>query len=124
MKGLDGIQGPIYVGTGCVFRRQALYGFDAPRKNKSPTNTCNCWLKCCEWCCMGKRKKRKLKKSKFKKMESSHKKVHCERSTSENALKCIELGTKGELLISSICQHIIYSTILSIVHAYQMRGVL
>ncbi|KAJ0969571.1 hypothetical protein J5N97_022448 [Dioscorea zingiberensis] len=26
MKGLDGIQGPIYVGTGCVFRRQALYG--------------------------------------------------------------------------------------------------
>ncbi|KAJ0806026.1 putative cellulose synthase (UDP-forming) [Helianthus annuus] len=24
MKGLDGIQGPIYVGTGCVFRRQAL----------------------------------------------------------------------------------------------------
>ncbi|KAF5946916.1 hypothetical protein HYC85_017144 [Camellia sinensis] len=28
MKGLDGIQGPVYVGTGCVFRRQALYGFD------------------------------------------------------------------------------------------------
>ncbi|KAF3508716.1 hypothetical protein F2Q69_00008583 [Brassica cretica] len=24
MKGLDGIQGPIYVGTGCVFSRQAL----------------------------------------------------------------------------------------------------
>ncbi|KAL0360395.1 UNVERIFIED_CONTAM: Cellulose synthase A catalytic subunit [UDP-forming] [Sesamum radiatum] len=32
MKGLDGIQGPIYVGTGCVFRRQALYGYDAPRR--------------------------------------------------------------------------------------------
>ncbi|KAK6125740.1 hypothetical protein DH2020_040514 [Rehmannia glutinosa] len=32
MKGLDGLQGPIYVGTGCVFRRQALYGFDAPAK--------------------------------------------------------------------------------------------
>ncbi|KAL0365979.1 UNVERIFIED_CONTAM: Cellulose synthase A catalytic subunit [UDP-forming] [Sesamum radiatum] len=30
MKGLDGIQGPIYVGTGCVFRRQAL----SRKKNK------------------------------------------------------------------------------------------
>ncbi|KAF4378171.1 hypothetical protein G4B88_022994 [Cannabis sativa] len=28
MKGLDGIQGPMYVGTGCVFNRQALYGYD------------------------------------------------------------------------------------------------
>ncbi|XP_062205677.1 probable mixed-linked glucan synthase 7 [Phragmites australis] len=28
--GLDGIQGPIYVGTGCLFRRAALYGMDAP----------------------------------------------------------------------------------------------
>ena len=27
MKGLDGIQGPVYVGTGCVFFRQALYGY-------------------------------------------------------------------------------------------------
>ncbi|CAN6311420.1 unnamed protein product [Urochloa humidicola] len=29
--GLDGLQGPIYVGTGCVFRRSALYGVDPPR---------------------------------------------------------------------------------------------
>jgi len=28
--GLDGLQGPIYVGTGCVFRRAALYGVDPP----------------------------------------------------------------------------------------------
>ncbi|KQK07271.1 probable cellulose synthase A catalytic subunit 1 [UDP-forming] [Brachypodium distachyon] len=28
MKGLDGIQGPMYVGTGCCFNRQALYGYD------------------------------------------------------------------------------------------------
>ncbi|PWA59010.1 cellulose synthase A catalytic subunit 7 [Artemisia annua] len=28
MKGLDGIQGPMYVGTGCCFYRQALYGYD------------------------------------------------------------------------------------------------
>uniref|UniRef100_A0A151U489 Cellulose synthase A catalytic subunit 5 [UDP-forming] n=1 Tax=Cajanus cajan TaxID=3821 RepID=A0A151U489_CAJCA len=27
MKCLDGIQGPMYVGTGCVFIRQALYGY-------------------------------------------------------------------------------------------------
>ncbi|CAA6660554.1 unnamed protein product [Spirodela intermedia] len=43
MKGLDGIQGPIYVGTGCVFRRRALYGCDAPVKKKAPGKTCNCW---------------------------------------------------------------------------------
>jgi hypothetical protein len=29
MKGLDRIPGPIYAGTGCVFRRHALYGYDA-----------------------------------------------------------------------------------------------
>ncbi|PWA71731.1 cellulose synthase [Artemisia annua] len=48
MKGLDGIQGPIYVGTGCVFRRQALYGYDAPTKKKAPGKTCNCLPKCFE----------------------------------------------------------------------------
>ncbi|KAF5772851.1 putative 1,4-beta-D-xylan synthase [Helianthus annuus] len=30
MRALDGIQGPFYVGTGCMFRRFALYGFDPP----------------------------------------------------------------------------------------------
>jgi cellulose synthase A len=28
MKCLDGIQGPVYVGSGCCFNRKALYGFD------------------------------------------------------------------------------------------------
>jgi 1,4-beta-D-xylan synthase len=28
--GLEGLQGPIYVGTGCMFRRAALYGVDLP----------------------------------------------------------------------------------------------
>ncbi|KAF5184557.1 Cellulose synthase, partial [Thalictrum thalictroides] len=28
MKGLDGIQGPLCVGTGCFFNRKALYGYD------------------------------------------------------------------------------------------------
>lgn len=27
MKGLDGLQGPAYVGTGCCFSREAIYGF-------------------------------------------------------------------------------------------------
>ncbi|CAA7406931.1 unnamed protein product [Spirodela intermedia] len=79
MKGLDGIQGPIYVGTGCVFRRQALYGFDAPKTKKPPSRTCNCWPRwccCCFSCCMGKRKKsskgkqEKKKKKKTKRNEA------------------------------------------------------
>ncbi|KAH8964679.1 hypothetical protein BDL97_04G079500 [Sphagnum fallax] len=43
LKGLDGIQGPVYVGTGCVFRRQALYGYDPPTKEgnkKAIQNIC------------------------------------------------------------------------------------
>ncbi|XP_040384245.1 cellulose synthase-like protein D1 [Oryza brachyantha] len=37
MRALDGLQGPVYVGTGCLFRRIALYGFDPPRsKERSP----------------------------------------------------------------------------------------
>lgn len=59
MKGLDGIQGPIYVGTGCVFRRQALYGYDAPKTKKPPTRTCNCWPKWCFCCCCCPGRKRK-----------------------------------------------------------------
>ncbi|CAN1236533.1 Cellulose synthase-like protein D3 [Linum grandiflorum] len=31
MRALDGLMGPVYVGTGCLFRRIALYGFDPPR---------------------------------------------------------------------------------------------
>ncbi|EEC82244.1 hypothetical protein OsI_26423 [Oryza sativa Indica Group] len=31
LLGLNGIQGPSYVGTGCMFRRVALYGVDPPR---------------------------------------------------------------------------------------------
>ncbi|PWA78914.1 cellulose synthase [Artemisia annua] len=93
MKGLDGIQGPIYVGTGCVFRRQALYGFDAPIKKKPPGKTCNCLPKWCLClCCFSSRKKiskwnakKKTKKLK-KKMESS---------TQIHALENIEEGIQG-----------------------------
>lgn len=38
LRGLDGIQGPLYVGTGCVFNRRALYGYEAPRKIKQRKN--------------------------------------------------------------------------------------
>lgn len=34
MRALDGLQGPVYVGTGCMFRRYALYGFQPPRANE------------------------------------------------------------------------------------------
>ncbi|KAG6427793.1 hypothetical protein SASPL_112040 [Salvia splendens] len=51
MKGLDGIQGPVYVGTGCVFRRQALYGYDPPKGRKRPK------MVSCD-CCFGRRHKK------------------------------------------------------------------
>ncbi|XP_011628193.2 cellulose synthase A catalytic subunit 7 [UDP-forming] [Amborella trichopoda] len=60
MKGLDGIQGPVYVGTGCVFNRQALYGYDPPVMRKRPKMTCDCLPSWC--CCSGGRKAKKGKK--------------------------------------------------------------
>ncbi|KAF5946914.1 hypothetical protein HYC85_017142 [Camellia sinensis] len=51
MTGLDEIQGPVYVGTGCVFRRQALYGYDPPKGPKRPK------MVSCDCCpCFGHRK--------------------------------------------------------------------
>jgi len=49
LKGLDGVQGPVYVGTGCVFKRQALYGYDPPPKDKKQKpgqsqGMCPSWL--------------------------------------------------------------------------------
>ncbi|KAH7658826.1 Cellulose synthase protein [Dioscorea alata] len=34
LRGLDGIQGPVYVGTGCVFNRSALYGYEPSIKKQ------------------------------------------------------------------------------------------
>eukprot|EP00245_Coleochaete_scutata_P018740 TRINITY_DN98_c0_g1_i1.p1 TRINITY_DN98_c0_g1~~TRINITY_DN98_c0_g1_i1.p1 ORF type:complete len:1312 (-),score=276.45 TRINITY_DN98_c0_g1_i1:728-4663(-) len=54
MRGLDGIQGPFYAGTGCVFRRTALYGMDPPSKHdEKPRKKC-CYGLCC---CLGRKKK-------------------------------------------------------------------
>ena len=33
------MQGPVYVGTGCMFRRFALYGFDPPKPDKIVQST-------------------------------------------------------------------------------------
>ncbi|XP_068669723.1 cellulose synthase-like protein D3 [Aristolochia californica] len=41
MRALDGIQGPVYVGTGCLFRRVALYGFDPPRAKEDHPGCCS-----------------------------------------------------------------------------------
>ncbi|CAN0842989.1 Cellulose synthase-like protein D3 [Linum grandiflorum] len=38
MLALDGIQGPVYVGTGCLFRRTAIYGFEPPSSAKLHNN--------------------------------------------------------------------------------------
>ena len=53
MKGLDGIQGPVYVGTGCVFNRQALYGYGPPSMPSLPKSSSSS----CSWCgcCPGKK---------------------------------------------------------------------
>ncbi|KAJ4850306.1 Cellulose synthase-like protein D2 [Turnera subulata] len=42
MRALDGLMGPVYVGTGCLFRRVALYGFDPPRAKESHPGCCSC----------------------------------------------------------------------------------
>ncbi|XP_050908672.1 cellulose synthase-like protein D5 [Lathyrus oleraceus] len=36
MRALDGLQGPMYVGTGCIFRRTTLYGFSPPIASEHP----------------------------------------------------------------------------------------
>lgn len=57
MKGLDGIQGPVYVGTGCVFNRQALYGYGAPSMPSITKNSSSCsWCGCFSCCCPSKKK--------------------------------------------------------------------
>ncbi|MCO5563478.1 hypothetical protein L7F22_017120 [Adiantum nelumboides] len=65
MRALDGLQGPMYVGTGCMFRRIALYAFDPPRY-KDHGGLCSGL--CC--CCVGSsRRRRKQVHSNTKKMD-------------------------------------------------------
>ncbi|KAL5576955.1 hypothetical protein UlMin_018654 [Ulmus minor] len=56
MKGLDGIQGPVYVGTGCCFNRQALYGYSPSNMPSLPKRSSTCsWCGCCSCCCPAKK---------------------------------------------------------------------
>ncbi|CAN6443670.1 unnamed protein product [Victoria cruziana] len=57
MKGLDGIQGPVYVGTGCVFNRQALYGYGPRSLPIVRKRSSSCPLCCCCCCCCSGSKK-------------------------------------------------------------------
>lgn len=62
MKGLDGIQGPVYVGTGCVFNRQALYGYgppSLPALRKGSSSCCSCCGGCFS-CCFPKKPSKEL----------------------------------------------------------------
>ena len=95
LRGLDGIQGPVYVGTGCVFRRRALYGYDPPKKIKPPSRSCNCWSSLC--CCIGlgpKAKKSKVNiRPKFWKKRRQNKKSEADAVL--NKLEDIEGGFNG-----------------------------
>jgi len=95
LKGLDGLQGPVYVGTGCVFRRQALYGYDPPAKDVKTKKAAMANL-CLDFCC-GPRKTRKKTTSLGK--VSSHKKNAPSRTDSSIpifTLEDIEEGLEGK----------------------------
>ncbi|RCV22477.1 hypothetical protein SETIT_4G223900v2 [Setaria italica] len=55
MKCLDGIQGPVYVGSGCCFNRKALYGFDPALAEDDDAHR--------NWCCFGNGKERALRRT-------------------------------------------------------------
>lgn len=44
------MQGPVYVGTGCCFRRHALYGFEPKKKKDKGGLCCKCGSCCCSCC--------------------------------------------------------------------------
>ncbi|KAK6934939.1 hypothetical protein RJ641_035094 [Dillenia turbinata] len=52
MRALDGLQGPVYVGTGCLFRRIAIYGFEPPSSKEYHPSCCSC--------CFARRKKAEM----------------------------------------------------------------
>lgn len=85
LKGLDGVQGPVYVGTGCVFRRQALYGLDAPLCDKPPNDDF-----ITHFCC-GPRKKGKVSRSK----NVERKPARSDSSMPMFSLEDIEEGVEG-----------------------------
>jgi cellulose synthase A len=86
LRGLDGIQGPVYVGTGCVFNRTALYGYEPPIKKKKPgffSSLC------------GGRKRTSKSRKKSSEKKKSHK--HADSSVPVFNLEDIEEGVEGNL---------------------------
>lgn len=93
MRGLDGIQGPVYVGTGCVFNRTALYGYEPPHKpkKKKPRLFSSCFG--------GSSKK----SSKSSKKQSDKKKSgkHVDPTVPIFSLEDIEEGVEGVIILLS-----------------------
>jgi cellulose synthase A len=92
LRGLDGIQGPVYVGTGCVFNRTALYGYEPPLKPKHKKAGFLSSL------CGGSRKKgsNSSKKGSDKKKSSKH----VDPTVPIFSLEDIEEGMEGNVSIS------------------------
>ncbi|MQL79100.1 hypothetical protein Taro_011537, partial [Colocasia esculenta] len=87
LRGLDGIQGPVYVGTGCVFNRTALYGYEPPLKNKHKK------LSFFSSCCGGSRKKSSKSSKKSSDKKKSSKQV--DNTVPIFSLEDIEEGVEG-----------------------------
>ena len=60
MKCLDGIQGPVYIGSGCCFNRKALYRFDPTFSEDDDEDAP---VHRSRWWCFGKVKKRALRRT-------------------------------------------------------------
>ena len=85
LRGLDGIQGPVYVGTGCVFNRTALYGYEPPIKQKKKGGFLSSL-------CGGRKKASKSKKKGSDKKKSQK---HVDSSVPVFNLEDIEEGVEG-----------------------------
>lgn len=87
LRGLDGIQGPVYVGTGCVFNRTALYGYEPPVKPKHKK------LGLLSSLCGGSRSKSSKSSKKGSKKKKSSK--HVDPTVPIFSLEDIEEGVEG-----------------------------
>ncbi|GAU12645.1 hypothetical protein TSUD_121360, partial [Trifolium subterraneum] len=87
LRGLDGIQGPVYVGTGCVFNRTALYGYEPPIKPKHKKAGIISSL------CCGDRKNSSKSSKKGSKNKKSSK--HADPTVPIFSLEDIEEGVEG-----------------------------
>ena len=116
LRGLDGIQGPVYVGTGCVFNRTALYGYEPPLKPKHKKPGLLSPL------CGGNRKKSSKSSKKGTDKKKSNK--HVDPTVPIFNLEDIEEGVEGTSIVifflklaSAFCFHCIaWSTIQIIFH--------